>query len=135
MECRVPTPSVLELQDNETIPKNLVQFLIVQSVSLDKTDPQCLIRFLRRLETACQSFDCASKALVKYLMFNGKVSEANELRKARYSILRSDAQECIDSVDGWLSNFNIDGFSNRDSVAKSYPILMISAPPAHHFKT
>ena len=100
MERRVATTSVMELHENELIPKQLVQFLIVQSVSLDKTDPQCLIRFLRRLETACQSFDCASKALVKYLMFNGKVSEANKLRKARYSILLSDAQECLDSVNG-----------------------------------
>ena len=71
MERRVATPFVFELHDNETIAKELVLSLIVQSVSLDKTDSQCLIRFLRRLETACQSFDCASKALVKYLMFDG----------------------------------------------------------------
>ena len=92
---------------------------------------------LRQLKEACQSFDSASKALVKYLMFNGKVSEANDLRKARFSILHSDTQECIDLVDGWLSDLNNDGISNRESVAKPYPnnYSMLSALTSHHLES
>ena len=45
MERQIPMPSFLELQNNEVISKELVKNLNVQSVSLGKTDPQCLMSF------------------------------------------------------------------------------------------
>ena len=41
MDRRITMSSFLELLDNEVKSKQLLNVLIVQTVSLDKTDPQC----------------------------------------------------------------------------------------------
>ena len=112
-------PSFLELSENEVTNKHLVKELIVKSATIDNSDPQCIINFGRQLKDACHSFSCASKTLVKYHLRHGSISEANDLRKIRYQIIHSDAQESIDFMNAWLSNLNNDGISDLESVSSS----------------
>ena len=117
-EKRIPLPTMLQLQQSYEDSKTALQSALSANVEQMQGDVTELHKFAQDVKSSFQSFCDISRDVVRRLIADGAIEEAQHYRRERRN-LRLDSHETIDLINAIAKRLNADIVSNVDSQSVS----------------